>query len=141
MSEVDSRTAPTRGRSSTRGGRGGSSRGGPRTGQRQTNGAGQDTTEPSIEDQGEIGEMKKQYTHELSLLKDMFPDWTDVDLLFALQETEGDLPTTIDRIAEGMLLPSPQSRRANPCFVVEHQANLDNNRPCVPVRRDQEAKG
>lgn len=58
--------------------------------------------EESIEDQGELGDMKKQYGNELSFLKDMFPDWTEVDLVFALAETDGDLQTTIDRITQGM---------------------------------------
>ena len=101
MSEIDSRPAPPRGRSSTRGGRGGYGRGGPRGGHRQADSTPLDVPEPSIEDQGELGELKKQYSNELGLLKDMFPDWTDVDLVFALQETDGDLPTTIDHITEG----------------------------------------
>ncbi|GAB7339519.1 hypothetical protein MBLNU457_6135t1 [Dothideomycetes sp. NU457] len=101
MSEIDTRTAPSRGRSSTRGGRGGLSRGGPRGGHRQTNGSATESFEPSIEDQGELGELKKQYGDQLGFLKEMFPDWTDVDLVFALQETDGDLSTTIDRISEG----------------------------------------
>jgi len=109
MSEIDTRTAPSRGRSSTRGGRGGLSRGGPRGGHRQTNGSATDSFEPSIEDQGELGELKKQYGDQLGFLKEMFPDWTDVDLVFALQETDGDLSTTIDRISEGA--------ETNPCSI------------------------
>ncbi|KAG8631267.1 hypothetical protein KVT40_000407 [Elsinoe batatas] len=101
MSEVDSRPAPSRGRSSFRGGRGGFGRGGPRGGHRQTNGTSNHQQEPSLDEQGELGDMKKQYASQLSMLKDMFPDWTDVDLVFALQETDGDLATTIDRITEG----------------------------------------
>jgi len=108
MSEIDTRTAPSRGRSSTRGGRGGFGRGGPRGGHRQTNGSATDTFELSTEDQGELGELKKQYADQLGFLKEMFPDWTDVDLVFALQETDGDLSTTIDRISEGMT-PNPSS--------------------------------
>jgi len=103
MSEIDTRTAPSRGRSSTRGGRGGYGRGGPRGGHRQANGAADDVPESSLEDQGELGELKKQYSSQLSLMQDMFPDWTDVDLVMALQETDGDLQTTIDRITEGMM--------------------------------------
>lgn len=101
MSEIDSRTTPSRGRSSVRGGRGGFGRGGPRGGHRQSNGAFKDVEEPALEDQGEIGELKKQYSTQLPIIKDMFPDWTDVDLVFALQETDGDLQTTIERITEG----------------------------------------
>jgi hypothetical protein len=46
--------------------------------------------------------MKKQYSSQLPMLKELFgQDWTDVDLLFALQETDGDLESTIERISEG----------------------------------------
>jgi len=45
--------------------------------------------------------MKKKYAPELGMLKDMFPDWTDVDLVFALQETDGDVPATVDKITQG----------------------------------------
>lgn len=102
MSEVDSRPAPTRGRSSHRGGRGGFGRGGPRGGRKPINGTTDiASVEESIEDQGELGEMKKKYADELVILKDMFPDWTDVDLVFALQETDGDVPSTVDKITQG----------------------------------------
>ena len=49
-----------------------------------------------------MGELKRQYGSNLSTMKEMFPDWTDEDLVFALQETNGDLESTIDRISEGM---------------------------------------
>ena len=45
--------------------------------------------------------MKRQYSSQLLMLKEMFADWTDVDLLFALEETKGDLNSTIERITEG----------------------------------------
>ncbi|KAK4495671.1 hypothetical protein PRZ48_012939 [Zasmidium cellare] len=102
MSESDARTAPARGRSSTRGGRGGIGRGGPRGG-RKPNGTSNDATvvAESLDEQGEIGEMKKKYLSELGMLKDMFPDWTDTDLVFALEEADGDLPSTVDKITQG----------------------------------------
>nr|POF13071.1 cue domain-containing protein [Quercus suber] len=109
MSDVDTRPAPTRGRSSR--GRGGfSSRGGSRThnaSRKPTNGTATTLEAPQVEeedilaDQGELGEMKKKYASELLMLKDMFSEWTDVDLLFALQETDGDLHSTIDKITQG----------------------------------------
>lgn len=95
-----SETAPTRGRSSVRGGRGGLGRGGPRGG-RKVNGTTNDAVEESLEDQGEIGEMKKKYQSELVMLKDMFPDWTDTDLVFALEEAGGDVGATVDKITQG----------------------------------------
>ena len=103
MAEVQSRPAAPRGRSSHRGGRGGhSSRGGGRPAPRQTNGQTEDTTPTvSLDEQGELGQLKKQHSNELATLKELFPDWTDDDLVFALQETNGDLQSTIERITEG----------------------------------------
>jgi hypothetical protein len=101
MSEVNSRTAPSRGRSSARGGRGGS-RAGHRPRDRQPNSTHKDTTQSDETDQGELGEMKKKYSGQLSMLKELFPDWSDVDLLFALDETDGDLERTIEGISEGL---------------------------------------
>lgn len=103
MSEVEARPPPSRGRSSTRGGRGGFGRGGPRGGRKPVNGTSADVPQIDelLDDQGELGEMKKKYASELSMLKDMFPDWTDVDLVFALQETDGDVPATVDKITQG----------------------------------------
>ncbi|KAF2487832.1 hypothetical protein BDY17DRAFT_307170 [Neohortaea acidophila] len=102
MSQIDARPPPTRGRSSHRGGRGGfgrSSRGGRKPLSDSPNDA--TSFEDSFGDEGEVGEMKKQYATELPMLRDMFPDWTDVDLVFALQEADGDIPSTVERIAQG----------------------------------------
>jgi hypothetical protein len=102
MSEVQTRPAPVRGgRGGARGGRGGA-RGSTRG--RPTNGTYRDSApvEDEPEDEGELGEMKKQYSSQLPLLKELFSDWPEVDLLFALQETDGDLESTIERISEGV---------------------------------------
>ncbi|KAI4178859.1 MAG: hypothetical protein LQ346_007329 [Caloplaca aetnensis] len=40
------------------------------------------------------------YASKLSTIKEMFPDWTDEDIVFALQETDGNLEGTIDRMSE-----------------------------------------
>ena len=105
MSEVKSRPSGPRGRGSGRGGRGGYSSRGGRGGSRQTNGDKLDTVEAtSYEDEGELGELKKQYAPKLTTIKEMFPDWTDEDIIFALQETDGNLESTIDRMSEGKLL-------------------------------------
>jgi hypothetical protein len=103
MSEVQSRPAAPRGRGSARGGRGGfSSRGGRGGRGHATNGDKTDTAPTtSIEDAGEVGQLKKQYGSKVSTIKEMFPDWTDEDVVFALQETDGDLETTVDRITDG----------------------------------------
>jgi len=104
MTEPAPRPASTRSRGSGRGGRGGS-RSGTRPRDRQTNGDHKDAAATDdITNQGELGEMKKQYSSQLLMLKEMFADWTDVDLLFALEETKGDLNSTIERITEGKYL-------------------------------------
>ncbi|KAI9688633.1 MAG: hypothetical protein M1822_000990 [Bathelium mastoideum] len=102
MTDVQPRALPVRGRGSTRGGRGGFGRGS-RAANRQANGDGtKDTTQIlAPEDEGELGEMKKRFAPQLNMLRELFPDWNEIDLVFALQETDGDVPTTIDRITEG----------------------------------------
>ncbi|PMD48750.1 hypothetical protein L207DRAFT_16290 [Hyaloscypha variabilis F] len=105
MSEAQSRPAAPRGRGSARGGRGGfSSRGGRGGRGHATNGDKTDAAPAtSIEDEGEVGQLKKQYGSKVSTIKEMFPDWTDEDVVFALQETDGDLETTVDRITDGTI--------------------------------------
>ncbi|KAL2814242.1 hypothetical protein BDW59DRAFT_154473 [Aspergillus cavernicola] len=98
MSEVQSRPSASRGRVSARGGRGGYSSRGGRGGSRSTK---PDTTEPTYDDEGELGQMKKKYSDTLPMLKELFPDWTDEDLIFALEDADGDLEQAIDRISEG----------------------------------------
>lgn len=98
MSEVQSRPSASRGRVSARGGRGGYSSRGGRGGSRSTK---PDVTEPTYDDEGELGQMKKKYSDTLPLLKELFPDWTDEDLVFALEDADGDLEQAIDRISEG----------------------------------------
>lgn len=105
MAEVQSRPSASRGgRGSTRAGRGGfSSRGGGRSAPRTSNGdtlASEDQA-VSVEDEGELGQLKKQYQNQLQTLKELFPDWSDEDLVYALQERNGDIQTTIEDITEG----------------------------------------
>ncbi|KAJ5582450.1 Ubiquitin system component Cue [Penicillium sp. DV-2018c] len=99
MSDNQNRSSASRGRVSARGGRGGrgglSSRGG-RGGNRSAN----DNTDSSFEE-GEIGQMKKKYSDDLPTLKEMFPNWSDEDLVFALEDSNGELLEAIERISEG----------------------------------------
>lgn len=103
MSEVQSRPSNPRGRGSSRGpGRGGYSSRGGRGGNRQTNSTKPEVAEtPSLDEDGEIGQLKKRYAPKVSTVKEMFPDWTDEDIVYALQESDGDLENTIERISEG----------------------------------------
>ncbi|KAK4693085.1 hypothetical protein P7C71_g4241, partial [Lecanoromycetidae sp. Uapishka_2] len=104
MSEAQTRPSNPRGRGSHRGaGRGGYSSRGGRGGNRQINGTKSEIApdSTSIDDGGEIGQLKKTYASKVSTVKEMFPDWTDEDIVYALQENDGDLETTIERISEG----------------------------------------
>jgi hypothetical protein len=99
MSEVQSR--PARGRSATRGGRGGYGSRGPRK-------PADDSASPAIDntaEAGELAELKKRYQAPLSTLKELFPDWTDADLVLAIEDSDGDLERTIEKISEGKQLP------------------------------------
>lgn len=102
MSEVRSRPTGPRGRGSARGTRGGHGSRGGRGAPRQTNGDMPDSIPvPSLEEGGELGELKRMYASKLSTIKEMFPNYSDEDIVFALQETDGSLEATIDRISEG----------------------------------------
>jgi hypothetical protein len=100
MSEVQSRPSAPRGRGSARGGgRGGfSSRG---RGGRAYGDKPDTTTLDAAEDEGGVGQLKKKYGSKVGTVKELFPEWTDEDVVLALQETDGDLDTAIERIADG----------------------------------------
>ncbi|KAJ5103622.1 Ubiquitin system component Cue [Penicillium argentinense] len=98
MVEVQNRSS-ARGRVSARGGRGGfSSRGGRGGSSRSANADNSDA--PSFEE-GEIGQMKKKYSDTLPTLKELFSEWKDEDLIFALEDSNGELEEAIMRISEG----------------------------------------
>lgn len=95
MSEAQSR--PARGRATTRGRGGGyGSRGA-----RNTNGDSASSRIDTSAEQGELGELKKRYSSQLTTLKELFPDWSDADLVLAIEEADGDLERTVERISEG----------------------------------------
>ncbi|EGX89596.1 RNAPII degradation factor Def1, putative [Cordyceps militaris CM01] len=102
MSEVTSRSSASRGRGSGRGGRGGfAGRGG-----RRPNGAEKPDHSDSpaaFDDDGDLGELRKLYGDKTSVIREMFPDWSEADVLFALQETNGDQSEAVTRIAEGTI--------------------------------------
>lgn len=122
MSEVQSRPAASRSRGSGRGGRGGSSRGGSRVSNRTTNGDTKhdaDSALPTLEDEGEVGQLKKQYGSKVGMIKEIMPDWSEVDILFALRETDGDENLAVARISEGTIsqwdeVSKPKKERARP---------------------------
>ena len=54
-------------------------------------------------EQSDLKKLKSKYASQLSTLRELFADWSDEDLLFAIQEVDGDLDLAIDRISEGKL--------------------------------------
>jgi hypothetical protein len=52
-------------------------------------------------EQNDLKKLKAKYSSKLPTLQFLFNDWTDDDLLFALEEANGDVDLTIDRISEG----------------------------------------
>lgn len=111
MAETQSRSSATRGRGSGRAGRGGHS-GSARVSRHAAAPRAPSDELPtalpmvSLEEQGEIGQLKKKNAEELTTLKDMFPDYNDDELVLVLQETDGDLVRTIERISAGQFFAS-----------------------------------
>lgn len=112
MSDVQTRPAVARGGrgSAARGGRGGFSSRGARNASRSANTNGdakhdqEPTSLPTLEDQGEIADLNKAHGSKIPIVKELFPDWSEVDILYALKETDGDETLTIERIIDGKLL-------------------------------------
>lgn len=96
MSETQSR--PARGRSSAPRGRGSYTSRGPR---KTTNGDGASEAIDTSAEAGELAELKKRYQSQLVTLKELFPGWTDADLVLAVEDSDGDLDRTIEKISEG----------------------------------------
>lgn len=107
MSETSTRPLGPRGRGSGRGGRGTFSNRGGRGGSRATNGTQPEVVNTSnLEEEGDVGELKGKYASKIGPIKEMFPDWTEQDIAFALDETNGDLESTVERISEGNVHPN-----------------------------------
>ena len=103
MSDIKARP---RGRGAGRSGRGGfSNRGGRGSSSRQTNGTVTDVTDISnVEDEDDdFAELKSKHAQKIGPIKEMFPDWTEQDIAYALEENDGDLEGTVERISEGYL--------------------------------------
>ncbi|TGJ84168.1 hypothetical protein E0Z10_g4610 [Xylaria hypoxylon] len=103
MAELQPRSQnpTTRGRGG-RGGRGGF--GGRNTSARRANGDKTAATEPAaFDDDGDIAQLRQQYSEKLGLIKELFEDWSDADILYALKETDGDVELTATRIADGTI--------------------------------------
>ncbi|KAI0484962.1 hypothetical protein GGR56DRAFT_680927 [Xylariaceae sp. FL0804] len=105
MAEVQARSQPpsARGRGGGRGGRGGY--GGRNTANRKANGGDTSTATDAtgFDDDGDVSQLRKQYGTKLDTIKELFPDWSDADILYALKETDGDVEVAATRIADGTI--------------------------------------
>jgi hypothetical protein len=59
------------------------------------------TRKTTSTEQNDLKKLKSKYSSKLPTLKAIFSEWSDDDLLFALDEANGDLELAIDRISEG----------------------------------------
>ncbi|KKP03010.1 hypothetical protein THAR02_04889 [Trichoderma harzianum] len=104
MSEVISRPSASRGRGSGRGGRGGfAGRGGRRANGDKLDHKTADDNLGTFEDEGEFAELRQQYGGKTSVIREMFPDWSEADILYALKETNGDETEAVTRMADGTI--------------------------------------
>ncbi|KAG1051605.1 hypothetical protein G6F43_006197 [Rhizopus delemar] len=55
----------------------------------------------SSSEQNDLKKLKSKHSAKLPTLKVLFSEWSDDDLLFVLEEANGDLDLAIDRISEG----------------------------------------
>lgn len=84
---------------------------GPRRGGRRGGGAGKfskasagnsvNAAAAQPDDTEEVRVLRAKYADKLAMLKELFPDWTDEDLLFALQEAGGEVELAVMRISDG----------------------------------------
>ncbi|GAA5887267.1 hypothetical protein JCM6882_002468 [Rhodosporidiobolus microsporus] len=61
------------------------------------------STHPDLDDEAdETKALRSKFGSKLATAKELFPQWSDEDLLFALQEANGDLEVAIVRMSEGL---------------------------------------
>ena len=68
--------------------------------------AAQEDPSSSADTTEEVSQLKIKYSTQLRSLKEIFPDWTAEDLVFTLQEVDGDIELATDRIAGGDCSPN-----------------------------------
>lgn len=75
--------------------------------------------------------MIKQYASELAQLKDLFPDWTREDIVFALDENEGDVQITAEKISEGSSCSDSPSISLSPSIITVIEPAMNRRRPSI----------
>ncbi|KAI1759574.1 hypothetical protein GGR53DRAFT_513224 [Hypoxylon sp. FL1150] len=148
MAEVQARSQgpSSRGRGGGRGGRGGfSTRSTPN---RRTNGDKITIADATPDDDGDVSQLRKQYGEKLETIKELFPNWSDADILYALKETDGDVEVTATRIADGSIsqwgeVSKPKKTTARPKTKDATSVGLTESSGSRPVRggRPEGARG
>jgi hypothetical protein len=57
--------------------------------------------EPITEESEELRALRRKHADKLKSLQELFPAWTDEDLLSVLNDVNGSLETAVGRISEG----------------------------------------
>lgn len=79
----------------------GARRGGRFGGGKSTAGNAANAAAAQPDDTEAVRNLRAKYADKLALLREMFSDWTDEDLLFALQDAGGEVELAVGRISEG----------------------------------------
>ena len=59
------------------------------------------TTTTSVNESDEFRALRRKYAEKLTTIKEMFPTWSDEDILSLLSELNGSLEVAVTRISEG----------------------------------------
>ena len=68
---------------------------------------------PVLVDSEETRALRRKFSDKLTTLKEVYPNWSDDDLLSLLSEVNGNVEIAVVRISEGIILfAAPLSRQA-----------------------------
>ena len=56
---------------------------------------------PAAEETELVRALREKYPTQLAMLSELFPEWTDEDLLMVLQESGGEVELAVGRISDG----------------------------------------
>lgn len=59
---------------------------------------------PTNPESDEVKQLRRKYADKLGSLKELFPKWSDEDLLTVLAEVNGSLEVAVGRISEGAFI-------------------------------------
>ena len=56
---------------------------------------------PAADDTELVRALRAKYPSQLGMLSELFPDWSDEDLLMVIQESNGEVEVAVGRISDG----------------------------------------